>query len=1292
MSGSSPGLTPRSSTSTTSAASATSHGTFGSPPSHQTSQDRGSFEQRLSNESASQKDGKSRSRYSQDEDTGDSNRRRRGPRTSGGFLLDTAPIVSNKIRTRKNEITDKGKSKEEGPGGFLSARKTKTIEHRPKPSIGSSPLATAVTNASTDRRGDINSSQGDEKSLNDSMTTNGDASSNVSHLDGVNESPRNRDYPRLSSLDTDPTQIINLALSLSESRRRQFSFGRVSPVDPISSRRITSSGTSRYTSSPLIGSGGGSLRQHVQQNRQFSRNASPRSEHFPRDANTSPSTRSWHEPDDSLGKPTTPTLNFDLVDDLSFNPSDATLLRAERAQQTLELFYEYRRVLQYLPKLPNPKSRPNTSKDLGKRIVEIPEILGRSYNPLQYIRNRKVRTFKRQNLNSELGGWKNLANVRSWVDAVADERKEKISRVDEKYPLPPFSSQEGEQIVSSSTPPSSVRNSQGSTTIKSSRPRVDWITSPWDMLADAYWLSQDDHKYFIEDRDGDKIYPIKRGSADPISRISQDLNRPVARRSQSIPRQNDNSPKTNTSAVELEDEESKERGRKRHQFRSSVTSLQDHGSSQDRKSRWPRNLIRSRSSSSSGESTQGSLTRHQRYRNTQESRERQQSAVLEKQVMELLAKEAENLDWQTAEDVQKNGFQEKIASEDVSGAKTRIDAKYPSVIDAELIQSPPPYDLRKLHAKASLERLKLQGHNRHSTLEDFHSTAPSSPVSNAHVPSIAINLSPPASRSNSIAPIPAEHNRTRKVNQRDKCPTGETDYERENVSSTDWNHNDNNDVAPHTTTNSSPSDGFLSPKTAENFGRILRHRHTDSRSARTSKDLKDSESRFKGLLKGGRIAELVGNEVSKVGDIFWRKDTSKHHSALASPASSNASDASDTDDDVLINKLKRSTSNLRHGADVDGEENGRPRKTTTQDLPKYYLNNLPSFRSPLRRDDDVVATPKGEDHMLRQQTASRERGRLSRLNDLAPPNLDMRGLSSSRSPPISRVQTRETDASTYDSRRNSANPSESGLDETDIKSSYRKGLPARLGAGGPTSIPMTGLASLGVRSNPSRHRSSVGSKSQWSLSDRAVSPAKGVTTNRDIIRTRALLLSSGVKAQEIARRAYEVPKNQPPIIADLEQRMKTSLPRVPHSQLHVLAARCFVKNISETNNRIHSAMDTFSTETIPTLHDRVKALDQFITSDLTPMVHAAADDADALSMELASSYRLSIRRLNDSIDFIVRRKRRRFRWVRRSGWTMLEWLLLGAMWCVWLVVVIVRLVRGSVRGVYKAIRWVLWLE
>jgi hypothetical protein len=63
----------------------------------------------------------------------------------------------------------------------------------------------------------------------------------------------------------------------------------------------------------------------------------------------------------------------------------------------------------------------------------------------------------------------------------------------------------------------------------------------------------------------------------------------------------------------------------------------------------------------------------------------------------------------------------------------------------------------------------------------------------------------------------------------------------------------------------------------------------------------------------------------------------------------------------------------------------------------------------------------------------------------------------------------------------------------------------------------------------------------------------------------------------------------------------------------------------------------------------------------------------------------------DTIDNMLRKRRRRFRWVRRGLWLTVEWALVGAMWYVWFVVVIFRIFFGVGRGIWSGVRWLLWL-
>lgn len=55
------------------------------------------------------------------------------------------------------------------------------------------------------------------------------------------------------------------------------------------------------------------------------------------------------------------------------------------------------------------------------------------------------------------------------------------------------------------------------------RPRVDWLITPCEMLADAYWLEQHHHKHLIEDRQWRKIFPP----------APADISRPMSHESES---------------------------------------------------------------------------------------------------------------------------------------------------------------------------------------------------------------------------------------------------------------------------------------------------------------------------------------------------------------------------------------------------------------------------------------------------------------------------------------------------------------------------------------------------------------------------------------------------------------------------------------------------------------------------------------------------------------------------------------------------------------------------------------
>jgi len=68
-----------------------------------------------------------------------------------------------------------------------------------------------------------------------------------------------------------------------------------------------------------------------------------------------------------------------------------------------------------------------------------------------------------------------------------------------------------------------------------------------------------------------------------------------------------------------------------------------------------------------------------------------------------------------------------------------------------------------------------------------------------------------------------------------------------------------------------------------------------------------------------------------------------------------------------------------------------------------------------------------------------------------------------------------------------------------------------------------------------------------------------------------------------------------------------------------------------------------------------------------------------------------VKRVVDGMEKMLRRRRRRFRWVRRAGWLAVEWVLVGFMWYVWFIVMITRILLGVGKGVGRAVKWLLWL-
>jgi hypothetical protein len=208
-----------------------------------------------------------------------------------------------------------------------------------------------------------------------------------------------------------------------------------------------------------------------------------------------------------------------------------------------------------------------------------------------------------------------------------------------------------------------------------------------------------------------------------------------------------------------------------------------------------------------------------------------------------------------------------------------------------------------------------------------------------------------------------------------------------------------------------------------------------------------------------------------------------------------------------------------------------------------------------------------------------------------------------------------------------------------------------------------------------------------------VTAAHGIVTQADIAYIRALFLCSGIKAREIARRAHEKrsPSDLPSFLTNAAKAANATLVPVAKKEEHALAARILVRNLEAQTAALQDAAQTYRDDTIKDLTSRVGELKGRVEAEILSRVRSAGDEAMRISSAIAGDAPLEVKQVGDLIDNMIRVRRRRMRWVRRVGWMLVEWMLLGVMWCAWLVVVMLRTVRSVFGGVWGFVRWLFWL-
>lgn len=1006
------------------------------------------------------------------------------------------------------------------------------------------------------------------------------------------------DHKETLGLDRDSIQIVNLALNLNESRKR------TAPGFPIGAagRRPIS------VSQPAAGP--------VDPHASFPRGES--AQHF----------RNYSQvQSDHLSLPTQQVAQSPVLDLLPASAvdtnralefSESTIARAERARRHFDLRHEYLRLLPLLPPLRSPQIEdgPDSSQAMAS-------VIHRVYNPLQVIRNRRIRY--REKSSIDLEGWSDVGKVHDWVNFVEDKYKHKTHGQSESIRLPPFlhgrSSQSRgdaeDDDMDVASPPSSLRRVSRTNSVKAPRPRMDWKFSPAELLADAAWLEDGANKAKIVDKNGNKLYP------DAKELVMMDSGAEVPgqhKRQLSVekdPAEGELSSRTSLSSSRpamTHDFKSVGRGRHRNRLHGHSQDLGTRSASSSQKpSPWDKMRMRT-GSVSSDSSAEKRPSVDQKRRTWGHSR----------QVPRTSAKDAANLSEARA-----------LRAKSPAGV-TLNNQDQPQTAQLPSISTKSGH----IHRKASMSSAGSVGNpsNPRMSLEGMDSTAPSSPAHAGYFPSIAVNLSPPSSRSPSPAKKGLRHKITSR-HERSKSKQGdgelkEIDDEAMNVE----NASRQAAISPPerdervSKLEPSPLPDVVSSSYADEHG-IIEGQRTDRTRGRKSQHL--PESKLRGIFKGpGRIAEFVGNEVSKVGDMILKKDTPP-----------------DT-------RRTTSTTDLTE-EDTDG---GLLRRETDKGpSSRSFMPSLPTFTSPLRQDDRTSSPDAAE------WGSPRERASATKRHD---------DRNAAKRMMLNRSKTLDFHPTHHHGRDRVKHA---------IKDPF---VPFSL-----TRPPVTGLAQARASPGPpAENQPPLSGARTWSISDRSIQTLKdsGIPGKTEIERTRALLLSSGVKAREITRRANSV-RNPQPHWLQSALGPNASKSRVARINEFDVAAQSLLRRFETTQYSFQQSMHRFTTTSSTPLRSELKELENLINQSLTPRVRATADDAEDLCVHLNTTSTLAVKSLSDALDKGVRKRRRRLRWVRRTGFVVLEWALVGMLWWVWLIVMAFKLVRGIFRGAFSGARWILWL-
>ena len=1062
--------------------------------------------------------------------------------------------------------------------------------------------------------------------------------------------------PVSAPMDADSTEIVNMALNLSESRR-------------MASRRTSQANPPRLTPVPDT-SPGSSLRQHLQQQRRTSRNLSPRPG-LPK----SPSGQQTSSPLQSGSDP-------NHASSVRWNFSSSTLARAEKARNHMELLAEQWRLLEMVPPLkPRPQgssgtSPPSTPNGPARATTfgstESNSRAGRKYNPLQYIRNRKVRARERKTVDGEAQGFGHVTAVREWVDEIASVVEGGGTTGTSSNDLPSFG-------------PDASQGSPESTTkavSRPKRPRVDWVVDPADMIADIYWLAQDDNKQLIEDRQWQRIFPQPVETAQ--SSAAQSIDSSIVSSGRQVRKETHDEahfdpkpvgyslPKTDT---DLSHSSTRERARQKlHDIKG---FHHRHNGSGHGHHDFLRTHRVSHSDTSDSELDAKITKRNRSQTITSNSKD-----ILEKQMVEMVEKEAHETKLKGIEEEEVPRKQEledlkPVATPMDIGRKpsSRFHSRKTSLADASESDDPVPRPLP--FTRSPRPSLEIPSAMRRSSFGvEPDSSVPNTPDMRptrgwSLVPAIGMDLSPPVSRPGSPSRNPIT--KVRKIlrdRSRDRILDFQSDVK------TDGKTPGLEGISSPTATDTGLEEPPVSRVRSRSPNRKLATRHTiDSGNPRRSivGGLRRGDEQGMGgksSFKGARIDNVLRGGVSKLSDFLWRKEALYSTDA---PSEDNSSDESDGEQG-----RGRRREAIKPFRTLSGSGRSEQRHI------RSYLDAVkfqPTAEAHGRAVSESAALPSPPPLSRTSSQGS------TRFEQMKLPRIDVRSPSGTSSIRKSSPR-RDSDISDAEYASDSQPSGVANAAERRINSMIS--LPPTLTSARRTSLHSNyrGLSSLS-ESTP--------------------------INKREVSRFRALILSSGILAMEISRRANE-PRTlhatdklaasqglggEPhptiggiswPEISRISPESASLYNReVTTTDMYPMAAQALGLAIKGAESNWQASADEFHQKTMPQMQRRMDAIKHRVAVEFSSMAHEAAELADETNKDLVVVQRLKIRRVIDVIEKMLRRRRRRFRWVRRGMWLTVEWALVGFMWYVWFVVTILRVVFGVGRGVITGVRWLLWL-